>query len=53
MVKDDEDEAADCDNDSKCNGVDSEVCKPALLKKWPKQTKRKRSLVRSNLERHF
>jgi len=50
LVKDDEDEAGDCDNDNKCNGVDNEVCKPAVLKKWPKQTKRKRSLVRFNFE---
>ena len=51
MDKDDEDEAGDCDNDNKCNGVDNElVCKPAVLKKWSKQPKKKRSLVRSNFE---
>ena len=34
MVKDDEDEAGDCDNpnDNKGNGADNEVCKPAVLK---------------------
>src|SRR6218665_1844081 len=30
--------------------VDNEVCKPAVLKKWSKQYKRKRSLVCSNFE---
>ena len=28
LVKDDEDEAGDCDNDNKCIDVDYEVCKP-------------------------
>jgi len=32
LVRDDEDEAGDCDNANKCNGVDNEVCKPAVLK---------------------
>jgi len=33
LIKDDEDEAGDCDNDNKCIDVDYEVWKPAILKK--------------------